>query len=97
MLLLPHGFASSSAQYQSLTERLEDRYHVIAPDYPGFGQTPPIEGPTTFDRLADVVEAFADGSPTGRIARPTKPPSVGPYSWRPRARSTSTGSPTRPP
>ena len=60
VLLLLHGFPSSSAQYQSLMERLQDRYHVIAPDYPGFGQSPPLEGPTTFDRLADVVEAFAD-------------------------------------
>ena len=60
VLLLLHGFPSSSAQYQTLMERLEDRYHVIAPDYPGFGQSPPLEGLTTFDRLADVVEAFAD-------------------------------------
>jgi len=59
-LLLLHGFPSSSAQYQSLIERLEDRYYLIAPDYPGFGQSPPLEGATTFDRLAEVIEAFTN-------------------------------------
>ena len=57
-LLLLHGFPSSSAQYQSLMERLEDRYHVIAPDYPGFGQSPPLDGTSTFDRIADVIDGF---------------------------------------
>jgi pimeloyl-ACP methyl ester carboxylesterase len=59
-LLLLHGFPSSSAQYQQLMERLEDRYHVIAPDYPGFGQSPPLSGTTTFDRVADVIDGFTD-------------------------------------
>ena len=59
-LLLLHGFPSSSAQYESLMERLEDRYHVIAPDYPGFGQSPPVAGTATFDRLADVIEGFTE-------------------------------------
>jgi pimeloyl-ACP methyl ester carboxylesterase len=59
-LLLLHGFPSSSAQYQQLMERLEDRYHVIAPDYPGFGQSPPLSGTTTFDRIADVIDGFTD-------------------------------------
>lgn len=57
-LLLLHGFPSSSAQYEELMERLEDRYHVIAPDYPGFGQSPPLPGTTTFERIADVIDAF---------------------------------------
>ena len=57
-LLLLHGFPSSSAQYQALMDHLEDRFHVIAPDYPGFGQSPPLEGTTTFDRIADVIDAF---------------------------------------
>jgi pimeloyl-ACP methyl ester carboxylesterase len=59
-LLMLHGFPSSSAQYQSLIERLEDRYYVVAPDYPGFGQSPPLKGTTTFDRLADVIEGFTN-------------------------------------
>jgi pimeloyl-ACP methyl ester carboxylesterase len=61
-LVLLHGFPSSSAQYQSLMERLEDRYRVIAPDYPGFGQSTPLAGTTTFDRIADVIEGFTDAA-----------------------------------
>jgi pimeloyl-ACP methyl ester carboxylesterase len=57
-LLLLHGFPSSSAQYEQLMQRLEERYHVVAPDYPGFGQSLPLSGTTTFDRVADVVDGF---------------------------------------
>jgi pimeloyl-ACP methyl ester carboxylesterase len=57
-LLLLHGFPSSSAQYDQLMQRLSDRYHVIAPDYPGFGQSPPLAGSTTFDRIADAIDEF---------------------------------------
>jgi len=67
-LLLLHGFPSSSAQYQSLMERLEERYHVIAPDYPGFGQSSPLEGTTTFDRIADVIEAFTEAKGLDRFS-----------------------------
>ena len=59
-LLMLHGFPSSSAQYQSLMTRLEDRYHVVAPDYPGFGQSPPLAGAASFDRLAETIEGFMD-------------------------------------
>jgi pimeloyl-ACP methyl ester carboxylesterase len=58
VLLLLHGYPSSSAQYQSLMDRLEDRFHVVAPDYPGFGQSPPLNGTSDFDRLADVIDGF---------------------------------------
>jgi pimeloyl-ACP methyl ester carboxylesterase len=57
-LLLLHGFPSTSAQYEQLMQRLEGRLHVIAPDYPGFGQSPPLDGTTTFDRIADVIDGF---------------------------------------
>ena len=36
-ILLLHGFPSSSHQYRGLIDRLADKYHVIAPDLPGFG------------------------------------------------------------
>jgi pimeloyl-ACP methyl ester carboxylesterase len=57
-LLLLHGFPSSSAQYEQLMQRVAGRHHVIAPDYPGFGQSPPLVGTSTFDRLADMTDAF---------------------------------------
>ncbi|MGI4765391.1 MAG: alpha/beta fold hydrolase, partial [Janthinobacterium lividum] len=38
-VLLLHGYPSSSRQYDALLPLLADRYHVIAPDYPGFGQS----------------------------------------------------------
>ena len=58
-LLLLHGFPSSSHQYRNLIPALADRFHIIAPDYPGFGQSDmpdPAMFPYTFDRLAEIVE-----------------------------------------
>ncbi|APR80766.1 Hypothetical protein A7982_06113 [Minicystis rosea] len=64
-LLLLHGFPSASHQFRRLIDALGDRYRVIAPDYPGFGQSdapaPTTAGGTftyTFDALADVIESF---------------------------------------
>ena len=67
-LLLLHGFPSSSAQYEQLMERLAGRYHVIAPDYPGFGRSPALAGTTTFDRLAEVIDAFTEAKVLDRFA-----------------------------
>ena len=38
-LLLLHGYPSSSHQYRKVFNRLADKYHLIAPDYPGFGHS----------------------------------------------------------
>ena len=60
-LVLLHGFPASSHQYRDLVRALADRFHVIAPDYPGFGLSDvpdPAEWPYTFDRIAGVVERF---------------------------------------
>jgi pimeloyl-ACP methyl ester carboxylesterase len=38
-LVLLHGFPSSSHQYRNLIPSLADRFHVLAPDYPGFGDS----------------------------------------------------------
>lgn len=57
-LLLLHGFPASSFMYRGLIERLAHRFHVIAPDYPGFGHSdaPSVaEFSYTFDSLADIV------------------------------------------
>jgi pimeloyl-ACP methyl ester carboxylesterase len=60
-LLLLHGFPSSSRMYEGLIERLAPKYHLIAPDYPGFGHSgapDPVEFAYTFDHVAEVVEKF---------------------------------------
>jgi len=67
-LLLLHGFPSSSAQYDGLMRRLAGSYHVIAPDYPGFGRSPALAGTTTFDRLAEVTDAFTEAKGLDRYA-----------------------------
>jgi pimeloyl-ACP methyl ester carboxylesterase len=62
-VLLLHGFPTSSHMYRDLIPALADRYHVVAPDLPGFGFT---EAPDragfkyTFDHLADVIERFTE-------------------------------------
>ena len=63
LVLLLHGFPTSSFQYRNLMPLLADRYRVIAPDLPGFGFTEvPMERNYryTFDNLARTVEAFTD-------------------------------------
>jgi pimeloyl-ACP methyl ester carboxylesterase len=67
-LLLLEGFPSSSAQYEQLIGHLADRYHLVAPDYPGFGRSPALDRATTFDRLADVVEAFTEAKGLTRFS-----------------------------
>ena len=60
-LVLLHGFPASSHQYRDLIRELADRFHLIAPDYPGFGLSDipdPAKWAYTFDRIADVVERF---------------------------------------
>jgi pimeloyl-ACP methyl ester carboxylesterase len=60
-LVLLHGFPSSSHQYRDLIRALADRFHVIAPDYPGFGLSDipdPAQYSYTFDGISEVVEEF---------------------------------------
>jgi len=62
-ILLLHGFPTSSHMFRNLIPALSDRYHVIAPDYPGFGnseQPPMSEFDYTFDRLAEVIDRFTE-------------------------------------
>lgn len=62
-MVLFHGFPSSSHMFRDLIPRLEDNFHLIAPDYPGFGQSdmPSREKFTyTFDNLANVIEKFLE-------------------------------------
>lgn len=60
-LLLLHGFPTSSHMFRNLIPKLADRYHVVAPDYPGFGQSSmPMVGEWTysFANLAQVMDGF---------------------------------------
>lgn len=71
VVLLLHGFPSSSHMFRDLLPRLADRYRVIAPDLPGFGQTrSPDRGAFdyTFDNLATVVDGFTQALRLDRYA-----------------------------
>jgi pimeloyl-ACP methyl ester carboxylesterase len=60
-LLLLHGFPSSSRMFEPLFARLSDRYHLVAPDYPGFGHSDwpdPKRFDYTFDHIASVIDDF---------------------------------------
>ena len=62
-LVLLHGFPSSSHQYRNLIPSLADRFHVISPDYPGFGNSDlpdPAKFGYTFDKLAEVTGRFLE-------------------------------------
>jgi pimeloyl-ACP methyl ester carboxylesterase len=60
-ILLLHGFPSSSRMFDTLMPLLADRYHLVAPDYPGFGNSEapaPDKFSYTFEALTDIVDAF---------------------------------------
>lgn len=62
-VLLLHGFPTSSHMFRNLIPALADRYHVVAPDYPGFGQSsmPSVdEFEYTFDHFAAIIEQFTE-------------------------------------
>lgn len=63
-LLLLHGFPSSSRMFEPLFARLADRFHLVAPDYPGFGHSDwptPQKFSYTFDNIARVMDRFTEG------------------------------------
>lgn len=70
-LLLLHGFPTSSQMFRNLIPQLADRYHVIAPDYPGYGRS---DQPTmdkfsySFDNLAAVMDKFTGQIGLGKYA-----------------------------
>jgi pimeloyl-ACP methyl ester carboxylesterase len=60
-ILLLHGFPTSSHMFRNLIPALADHFHLVAPDYPGYGNSsmPSVdEFDYTFDRLAQIVEKF---------------------------------------
>jgi pimeloyl-ACP methyl ester carboxylesterase len=61
IILLLHGFPTSSFMFRHLIPILAVTYHVIALDYPGFGfTTVPSKFPHTFNNMADITEKFLD-------------------------------------
>lgn len=71
VLLLLHGFPSSSHMFRDLIPYLAGRYRVIAPDLPGFGQSASPDRatfPYTFDRLAETIEGFTERLGLNRFA-----------------------------
>ena len=62
-MLLLHGFPTSSHMFRNLIPALADRYRVIAPDYPGYGQSDMPDRARfayTFDRFAELVDGLLD-------------------------------------
>lgn len=63
VVLLLHGFPTSSHMFRNLIPALADEFHVVAPDYPGFGNSsmPTVDQfEYTFDHLADVIGEFTE-------------------------------------
>jgi pimeloyl-ACP methyl ester carboxylesterase len=68
-LLLLHGFPSASHQFRRLIDALGNHYHLVAPDYPGFGHTEaPDDFAYSFEALTDVVEGFVRALDLGPFA-----------------------------
>ncbi len=62
-ILLLHGLPSSSRMFEPLFARLSDRYHLVAPDYPGFGHSDWPDPKTfaySFDHYAEIMNHFAE-------------------------------------
>jgi pimeloyl-ACP methyl ester carboxylesterase len=59
-LLLLHGFPTSSHMFRDLIPLLADRFHIVAPDLPGFGLSDSPGGGLTFDRIAQTIDRFTE-------------------------------------
>jgi pimeloyl-ACP methyl ester carboxylesterase len=71
VLLLLHGFPTSTQMFRDLMPRLADRYRVIAPDYPGFGHSAMPDRARfayTFEDLARIIERFTEAIGIQRYA-----------------------------
>ncbi len=59
-LLLLHGFPSASHMFRDLIPLLADRFHLVAPDLPGFGRSNMPSGGHTFDGIAETIDRFTE-------------------------------------
>ena len=74
VVLLLHGFPTSSHMFRNLIPALADRYHVIAPDYPGFGESAAPDHKAfayTFAHYADIVDGLLGAAPRRAAMRST--------------------------
>jgi pimeloyl-ACP methyl ester carboxylesterase len=71
VILLLHGFPTSSNMFRNLIPRLVSSFHVIAPDYPGYGQSGMPDRnshPYTFERMTDIVDRFIEAMGVDRFS-----------------------------
>lgn len=71
VVLLLHGFPTSSHMFRNLIPQLADRYHVIAPDYPGYGQSDMPDRAKftyTFDRFGELIGGLLEQLNVNRFA-----------------------------
>jgi pimeloyl-ACP methyl ester carboxylesterase len=67
-LLLLHGFPTASHMFRDLIPLLADRYHLVAPDLPGFGKSDMPARGHTFDRIAETIDRFTESIGFDRYA-----------------------------
>jgi pimeloyl-ACP methyl ester carboxylesterase len=67
-LLLLHGFPTAGHMFRELIPLLADRFHMVAPDLPGFGNSDIPPRGLTFDRIAETIDRFTDAIGFDRYA-----------------------------
>ena len=59
-LLLLHGFPTAGHMFRDLIPRLDDRFHIVAPDLPGFGNSDMPDKANTFAKIAETIDRFTE-------------------------------------